>query len=162
MGFYFRQLRSPQRPGRTRAVHGPPSIEFAPTKFLKDFTSSRTGMGRVKTAKQAAVAHKSKAVFPEKEESKKAESKAKQSKSGEKSSSNGAQASDGLKAEILALGGDEEDYELVKDVDSDIEPQAGPSSTKADVRTKFCLTATRIQKNLGVFRNRSRKTFPSS
>ncbi len=46
-------------------------------------------------------------------------------------------SSEGLKAEILALGGDEEDYELVKDIDSDVELQAGPSSSKKDVRTNF-------------------------
>lgn len=108
-------------------------------KFLRNFTSHRTGMARVKTAKQAAVAHKSKATSSN-EPSKKGDSKgkAKQTKSGGEDSSNAPQDSEGLKAEILALGGDEEDYELVKDVDSDIEPQAGPSSSKADVRINFC------------------------
>lgn len=39
---------------------------------------------------------------------------------------------DQLKAEILALGGDEADFELVKDVDSDVD-SAGEGSRKADV-----------------------------
>lgn len=41
-------------------------------------------------------------------------------------------ARDGLKEAIIALGGDEEDLELLKDVDSDVDLSA-PSSSKKDV-----------------------------
>ncbi len=100
---------------------------------------SRTSMARVKTAKQAAVAQKSKTSTSNskgkpaasKDEKPKDENVKKPTKPSVEDSS------EGLKAEILALGGDEEDYELVKDIDSDVELQAGPSSSKKDVRTNF-------------------------
>lgn len=92
-------------------------------------------MARVKTAKQAAVKQKSKTtVSKEVSTSSKKDGTKEKAKKPTKS---GDDSTNELKAEILALGGDEEDYELVKDVDSDIEPQAGPSSSKADVRTNF-------------------------
>ena len=57
------------------------------------------------------------------------------SKSKSKSKGKGkGKESVGLKDAVLALGGDEDDLELLKDVDSDLEG-AGPSSSKGnDVR----------------------------
>lgn len=49
----------------------------------------------------------------------------------------------GLKEEILALGGDDEDYELLKDLDSDVD-SPGPSSSKNDASVVFHLSKFRI------------------
>ncbi|KAL5489969.1 MAK21 [Sanghuangporus weigelae] len=90
-------------------------------------------MARVQTAKKASHGPlKQSLKLPEKDSKpkKSGEKETKSKKPKGKSPVKANQQNDGLRDEIIALGGDEEDYELLKDVNSDEDVMATGSSKK--------------------------------
>lgn len=92
-------------------------------------------MARVHSAKKAAVASSSKQNAAEKPIKEKPSKKKKDPTSKGKEPAKSSEGADKFKEDVLALGGDDEDYELLKGVSSETEERVQGSS-KQDV-SKF-------------------------